>query len=873
MQLSQMQQPSHRNPFPKVENDRPLAPSVMALFQATAQVASPANHGGANGHSNPDMYDRSKFLNSIPSSPSIENRPSVLQVQQASSLTKPAPQQSPNFKWHEQQQQHQQQSLAEKAARNNMPNATHFFTGNQSFFANGSPMSGGLFGMNSLSSLGHDMMGGIDGGLSSGGSSYNLNLSSIGDPAGFMSSQSGGFIQQGSQGISNGSGFQTGSQGGFQQELHSPEILLSKHGKVIPETGSTGQLRQDSPNLLDSAALYSTRLAPAMSDQVNLDKLHISSPTLARMEASREGPDLPNKAAMASVTPLSSSQKRIRGSPFLTPIKTPEKPRKPENGFSIEVDSALTGPEEDIVVRWTAPKSIVSRYDWVGLYRVHQSEPESCMTSKSLNLNGAQTSEKTMHVDDVQAGSLEGVAVPGQDKTVSVEVLCGEMYFRAPPAIGRYDFRYYRDAVVERPKGGNRHDGKESRHTKGKGDGKDEGERRNPPHPHARSNMLTVEAQGVAFIDALRFLVKKIDSVSKTKAPPSGSKLREYAGACAQLVRLLEQLRIDWEGRPLTYAKQLWPVILHAVTLNFEITEKSTKSTLSRHERDISSISRTNRSLIAIAILNPAIHKLLRSEQVDQLKGWHIDLLRKEVQTVLTKQAENFGTKLNLLSESNRVAGAVPVFLKNASKSIIDSLTQDMNEIAPTFMPSAASQAQRQELFQRLDNMLQEDLYGLPGARGIKLAVFGSSANGFGSSSSDMDMCLNFNETIGGDADNSWMDPRELVLRIAELLKARGLQDVDTSRVTARIPVVQFIDPVTGLDCDICVNNHLALRNTKLLKSYSLCDPRVKIIAYIIKVWSKRRDLNDPKNSTLSSYGFLLTIFMHMQRRPQGQVS
>ncbi len=34
---------------------------------------------------------------------------------------------------------------------------------------------------------------------------------------------------------------------------------------------------------------------------------------------------------------------------------------------------------------------------------------------------------------------------------------------------------------------------------------------------------------------------------------------------------------------------------------------------------------------------------------------------------------------------------------------------------------------------------------------------------------------------------------------------------------TARVPVVKFRDPATGLGCDICFNNALALRNSQLL--------------------------------------------------------
>ena len=119
-------------------------------------------------------------------------------------------------------------------------------------------------------------------------------------------------------------------------------------------------------------------------------------------------------------------------------------------------------------------------------------------------------------------------------------------------------------------------------------------------------------------------------------------------------------------------------------------------------------------------------------------------------------------------------------------------------------------------------------------------------------------MCLNFEHPttgvagVDGEVDASYK--QNLILNIAESLEQRGMSNVDTSRVTARIPVLQFVD-------------QLALRNTTLLKSYSLFDERVRLVAYVVKTWSKRRDLNCPERSTLSSYGFLLTLFMHLQRR------
>ncbi|KAG6483939.1 hypothetical protein ZIOFF_060732 [Zingiber officinale] len=52
----------------------------------------------------------------------------------------------------------------------------------------------------------------------------------------------------------------------------------------------------------------------------------------------------------------------------------------------------------------------------------------------------------------------------------------------------------------------------------------------------------------------------------------------------------------------------------------------------------------------------------------------------------------------------------------------------------------------------------------------------------------------------------------------------------------ARVPIVKLMDPVTGLSCDICVNNLLAVVNTKLLKDYAQIDERLRQLAFIVVV-------------------------------------
>ena len=63
----------------------------------------------------------------------------------------------------------------------------------------------------------------------------------------------------------------------------------------------------------------------------------------------------------------------------------------------------------------------------------------------------------------------------------------------------------------------------------------------------------------------------------------------------------------------------------------------------------------------------------------------------------------------------------------------------------------------------------------------------------------------------------------------------------------ARVPVCKFVfqkklptgtyEPV---DVDICVDNVLAVRNTKLLHEYAKLDPRVAALGRVVKAWAKR---------------------------------
>lgn len=154
----------------------------------------------------------------------------------------------------------------------------------------------------------------------------------------------------------------------------------------------------------------------------------------------------------------------------------------------------------------------------------------------------------------------------------------------------------------------------------------------------------------------------------------------------------------------------------------------------------------------------------------------------------------------------------------------------------------------------------------------VSVRIFGSAANGFGSSNSDVDMVVSLRtpgiDASGGGssataAESLWI-PSLVIDDAAALLRNAGMTNVEV-RPGARVPIVQFKDPETGLQCDVCAGNDLALANTALLRAYSEADPRVRQLVAIVKAWARAHRLNDPSEASLSSYAIVLTVIAHCQ--------
>lgn len=153
----------------------------------------------------------------------------------------------------------------------------------------------------------------------------------------------------------------------------------------------------------------------------------------------------------------------------------------------------------------------------------------------------------------------------------------------------------------------------------------------------------------------------------------------------------------------------------------------------------------------------------------------------------------------------------------------------------------------------RLQNLVSKTFPGT----GVKLHLFGSSANGMSLKNGDIDICM-----IIGNSEPS----DKIIEKLADMLTENGFTKI-LAIPTARVPIVKFKDPNTNLACDICINNKLALYNTRLVQDYSMIDERMRPLVYVVKRWAKRRKINEPAQGTLSSYAYINLVISFLQSR------
>lgn len=145
--------------------------------------------------------------------------------------------------------------------------------------------------------------------------------------------------------------------------------------------------------------------------------------------------------------------------------------------------------------------------------------------------------------------------------------------------------------------------------------------------------------------------------------------------------------------------------------------------------------------------------------------------------------------------------------------------------------------------------------------------AFGSFANGFGTSFSDLDVtCWIPGADLGPDVQRQAQ--QIISLKLLPHLRQHAAFSIRDEVLGARVPVVKMCFE-GHLDVDVSCHNPMPLLNTRLLRAYARVDTRIRDLGVAVKIWAKGASVCDASRSHLSSYAFALMVVYFLQVHPE----
>ncbi|NXE94387.1 GLD2 polymerase, partial [Menura novaehollandiae] len=162
-----------------------------------------------------------------------------------------------------------------------------------------------------------------------------------------------------------------------------------------------------------------------------------------------------------------------------------------------------------------------------------------------------------------------------------------------------------------------------------------------------------------------------------------------------------------------------------------------------------------------------------------------------------------------------------------------------------------------------------------------RLFLVGSSLNGFGTRSSDGDLCLVIKEEPVSNLKHGLMnqktEARRILSLVQKLFSTKLCNYIERPQlIRAKVPIVKFRDKVRQVFCstycvdfDLNVNNVIGIRNTFLLRTYAFIENRVRPLVLVVKKWASFHEINDASRGTLNSYSLVLMVLHYLQTLPE----
>ncbi|KAM5475600.1 putative polynucleotide adenylyltransferase [Microsporum audouinii] len=171
----------------------------------------------------------------------------------------------------------------------------------------------------------------------------------------------------------------------------------------------------------------------------------------------------------------------------------------------------------------------------------------------------------------------------------------------------------------------------------------------------------------------------------------------------------------------------------------------------------------------------------------------------------------------------------------------------------------------RRDLISRLQSCFGQRFYG------SKLYAFGSFASGLYLPTADMDLVLLSRQFITSNRKTICQKVRD-IYSFAGYLRGLGIAAPGSIETIAhaRVPIIKFVDGLTGLKVDLSFDNNSGLAAIDTFKAWKEEYPAMPVIASIIKHFLLIRGLNDVATGGLGGFSIICLVTSILQHLPRG---
>lgn len=178
-----------------------------------------------------------------------------------------------------------------------------------------------------------------------------------------------------------------------------------------------------------------------------------------------------------------------------------------------------------------------------------------------------------------------------------------------------------------------------------------------------------------------------------------------------------------------------------------------------------------------------------------------------------------------------------------------------------------------QELRQRLVTTLETAMKRGSQFNGIELRAFGSFMSGLYLPLSDMDLVVCSASLLKTSRATARCSSKNFLYQFRKFLTVQNFPHVDTTEVIAkaRVPLVKYVDRLTGLKVDVSFENISGISAIDTFLVWRKQYPSMPILVTLIKQFLVMRGLNEPVNGGIGGFTVICLVVSMLQLMPQVQ--